>query len=90
MKTNCTERSFAQRAKGAIRADLRLVGIEVKRARASNANRFVWPQRNRIQTVIDIGANTGQFAANIHGLTSHAPIYGLEPRPDYYLAGGAQ
>ncbi len=82
MKANCTERPLAQRAKAAIRAGLRLIGLEVKRIRASDVNRFVWLQQQPIRTVIDIGANTGQFAAIIHGLFPRARIYAFEPLPD--------
>jgi FkbM family methyltransferase len=67
-----------------IHAAFRLIGLEVKRIRASDVNRFVWLQQKPIRTVIDIGANTGQFAAIIHGLFPRARIYGFEPLPDCY------
>lgn len=39
-----------------------------------------------IKTIIDIGANTGQFATLMHGLLPDARIYSLEPLPDCFEA----
>jgi FkbM family methyltransferase len=41
-----------------------------------------WLQRLQIRTVIDIGANVGQFARLIHAVLPEATIYSFEPLPD--------
>jgi FkbM family methyltransferase len=41
-------------------------------------------QQKPIRTVIDIGANTGQFAIEIHALLPRARIYSFEPLQDSY------
>ncbi len=38
-----------------------------------------------IRTVIDVGANTGQFALSIHRQLPHAMIYSFEPLHDAFL-----
>ena len=43
-----------------------------------------WIRAARINTVLDIGANTGQFASAIHGLLPGARIYSFEPLVDCY------
>jgi FkbM family methyltransferase len=41
-----------------------------------------WLKRLQIRTVIDIGANVGQFARLIHAVLPEATIYSFEPLPD--------
>jgi FkbM family methyltransferase len=43
-----------------------------------------WLHDLMIATVIDIGANKGQFALTIHALFPEASIYSFEPLPDCY------
>jgi len=45
-----------------------------------------WLQTTNIRTVLDIGANTGQFASTIHHLLPQAAIYAFEPLPECYEA----
>src|SRR5574341_1723157 len=40
---------------------------------------FIWLGRLDVKTVLDIGANTGQFARKIHQLLPHAAIISFEP-----------
>jgi len=42
-------------------------------------------QHRDIRTVIDVGANTGQFAELIHRLCPSARIYSFEPIPDCFV-----
>ena len=42
-------------------------------------------KKHAIETVIDIGANTGQFALSIHEQLPHAMIYSFEPLHDVFL-----
>jgi FkbM family methyltransferase len=43
-----------------------------------------WLRRLDIRTVLDIGANEGQFARLIHAVLPGATIYSFEPLPDCY------
>jgi FkbM family methyltransferase len=44
----------------------------------------LWFHELRINTVLDIGANTGQFALSIRALLPHARIISFEPLPDCF------
>lgn len=41
-----------------------------------------WIRRFGIETVIDVGANTGQFSSAVHIVCPTAKIYAFEPLPD--------
>lgn len=43
-----------------------------------------WLLDSRINTVLDIGANTGQFARLVHAVFPDAAIYSFEPLPDCF------
>jgi FkbM family methyltransferase len=43
-----------------------------------------WLKQAQIRTVLDIGANTGQFASAVHEVLPHARIYSFEPLDDCY------
>lgn len=45
-----------------------------------------WLRRAGVRTVLDVGANTGQFASAIAAVLPHATIYAFEPLPDCYEA----
>jgi FkbM family methyltransferase len=61
---------------------LRLRGIEV---RAVECLRKPWLLRAGIKTIIDVGANTGQFARAIHEVLPEASIYSYEPLRDCFV-----
>ena len=48
--------------------------------------RLRWLKKMNIKTVLDIGANEGQFAILIRKLLPQAMIYSFEPIPDCYSA----
>lgn len=50
----------------------------------SEKDRFKWLQHLNINTVIDIGANTGSFALEIHKILPRAKIYLFEPLEDCF------
>jgi FkbM family methyltransferase len=54
-----------------------LFGLEIKRLRSER-----WLTRFPIRTVIDVGANTGQFALVARRLFPEALIHAFEPLPD--------
>lgn len=45
-----------------------------------------WLSKRGIRTVLDVGANTGQFALAIHKLLPNAMVYAFEPLRDCYEA----
>jgi FkbM family methyltransferase len=67
--------------KEAIRTWFRAVGLDVKRYRP-DSNALLWLKRRPIRTILDIGANSGQFANWIHSLLPEARIYSFEPLAD--------
>ena len=60
---------------------MRLRGIEVRMFESLN---LPWLLNAGIETIFDIGANTGQFAMAIHELLPKAYIYAFEPLPDCF------
>ncbi len=55
---------------------LHSLGLIIKRVRPENNN---WLKGRMIETVLDIGANTGQFALKINQILPQARIYSFEP-----------
>jgi FkbM family methyltransferase len=45
-----------------------------------------WLQQGNFRTVLDIGANTGQFALTVRAMLPDATIYAFEPQDECYLA----
>jgi FkbM family methyltransferase len=63
---------------------LNLFGLELRRIPRSEINKYLWLQRLNIQTILDIGANTGQFALEINKYLPDAIIFSFEPlRKEY-------
>jgi len=60
---------------------LKQSGVDIQMLR--NLNR-PWLRSQGIRTIIDIGANTGQFAQAIHMVIPEAAIYAFEPLPDCF------
>jgi FkbM family methyltransferase len=60
-----------------------LTGYQIVRlpsiARNVALGKYRWLQERNIKTVLDIGANTGQFARMIRQILPHAMIYSFEP-----------
>ena len=56
----------------------RLCGFDIRRVNPSEDN-YGWLAKHNIAAVLDIGANTGQFAAQIHKLLPNAAIFSFEP-----------
>jgi FkbM family methyltransferase len=66
---------------------LRAAGFELRRIPEGEPlpeNRFNWLKNLSIGAVLDIGANTGQFAMEIHKLLPDAAIYSFEPLHECY------
>jgi FkbM family methyltransferase len=57
------------------------LGIDIRRVKP---NQLTWLKNQDIKTVFDIGANTGQFATEIHSILPEATTYSFEPLKDCY------
>jgi FkbM family methyltransferase len=86
--------TFANFGRRTAKGILRSVGLSVTRynPRATVANkfkpdeqdRFSWLRNAGIRTVLDVGANIGQFAAQIRAVIPSAQIYSFEPLSECY------
>ena len=67
---SCTKRLF------------RMAGVDIRRLPPFRP--YEWLADAGIGTVLDIGANVGQFASQIHNVLPQASIYSFEPLVDCY------
>jgi FkbM family methyltransferase len=77
--------------KKAVKKILQAAGFELRRInknkfQPNREDRFTWIRNLNIQTVIDVGANTGQFAAEIHAILPEAAICSFEPLRECYAS----
>jgi FkbM family methyltransferase len=70
--------------KSMIQNSLRLFGVQLQRIPSAQKQQQQWLIDMQIKTVLDIGANTGQFAQDICTIFPDAMIYSFEPLPDCY------
>jgi len=68
--------------KACVKSFFRLCGLEV--SRCSPFEHYGWLREWKIRTILDIGANVGQFASQMHRLLPDAGIYSFEPLEDCY------
>lgn len=71
-----------------------LIGFDVARVRKSkdesedqvsnSTNEFEWLKEYNFKTIIDVGANEGQFSAKISSVFPEAHIHCFEPLPDAF------
>lgn len=64
---------------------LQKTGFDFHRHR-SEPNKLAWLEKAQIRTVIDVGANTGQFVKEIRSVLPDAFVYSFEPLRDCYGA----
>jgi len=69
-----------------IRAGFRLAGYDVTRLHNNPKYTLLGLRSIPFQTVIDVGANMGQFARYIQGLYADSKVYCFEPVPDSFAA----
>lgn len=62
----------------------RIANIDIHRIPEYEKNKFLWLIALNINTVLDIGANIGQFALEISKFLPNANIYSFEPLRDVY------
>jgi len=70
-------------AKQIAKRALLFCGLDVRR-RLPHRRMFQWLEQYNINTVIDIGANTGDFAVMMHGVLPRATVYAFEPLQECY------
>lgn len=71
------------RSKEFINRYLRPLGYEMHKTRNESKD-WEWLKDYSIATVLDVGANEGQFARKLLGVLPHATIYAFEPLRDCY------
>lgn len=76
--TSASRRSVRSRLGGLLNAALRPFGIELARLQSDDI-RYAWLRSLGIDTVLDIGAHKGEFAALIRSILPRAMIYSFEP-----------
>jgi FkbM family methyltransferase len=74
------------RMKALAKRTLAVAGLELRRLSSGERRRLDWLRNLRCRTVLDIGANTGQFAEFARELFPDADIHSFEPLPDCYAA----
>lgn len=67
-----------------IKSCFRSVDIDIRRIPEYEKNRFVWLKDFSINTVIDVGANVGQFVLEMSRVFPDAKIYSFEPIKDVF------
>ena len=71
--------------KRVVKKILEATGFELRRINIGHTEpKRDWIKNLNIRTVLDVGANTGQFAAEIHAILPEAAIYSFEPLRDCY------
>jgi FkbM family methyltransferase len=69
-------------ARNLVKAGLRLIGLDLLRARNSPRLTLLGLKQMPIRSIIDVGANTGQFARDMRHFFPKATIYCFEPLTD--------
>jgi FkbM family methyltransferase len=57
---------------------------QLKQIAEAERRRTLWLRNMKLETILDIGANTGQFAKSMHELFPEATLYSFEPLKDCY------
>lgn len=70
--------------KSLIKRGLRALGVEVRRLPAKPIDELAWFRALGFRTVLDVGANTGQFARLARGYFPACQIYSFEPLGDCF------
>jgi FkbM family methyltransferase len=78
------ETSIVNLVKRIIKTSFRLCGLNIQRINPAD-NNYAWLLKYNIETVLDIGANTGQFAQMINRILPAATIFSFEPIKQCYI-----
>ena len=72
-------------ARNLIKAGLQLIGLDLLRAKNSPRLTLLGLREMPIRSIIDVGANTGQFARDMRRFFPQATIFSFEPLPDPFM-----
>jgi FkbM family methyltransferase len=75
---------FMSYAKNAARKIINQAGFDLVRIKKNPQKTLLGLKNQRIQTVVDVGANTGQFAQKILEFFPNAHLFCFEPLPEPY------
>ncbi len=67
-----------------MRNTLLRLGLDVRRARPTSGDTLLGLRARPIRTVLDVGANIGQFAKQVRAVFPDARLYSFEPLPSAY------
>lgn len=71
--------------KQTIKKCIHSLGWNISRFTEADRNRLEWLKKMDIRTILDIGANRGQFACSIHEVLPGATLHSFEPLNDCFL-----
>ena len=77
--------SLRSTTKKKVKEAIRSAGWLVRRLSPGEAKQLAWLRNMSIHTVLDIGANVGQFALSISEILPQARIISFEPLPDCHM-----
>jgi FkbM family methyltransferase len=63
---------------------LDIIRLDIRQFAPTGETEFLWLTSLDLNTVIDVGAHTGEFAAMIHKILPHASILSFEPLRDAF------
>jgi FkbM family methyltransferase len=78
--------SMSGKSKGFVRTAFRKVGLRVMKVEKDPLFNLLGTRHLPIRSVIDVGANIGQFAKGIRPYFPDATIYCIEPQPEAFAA----
>ncbi len=67
-----------------VKSAFNCVGLEVRRLTQNPQYNLLGLRGSNIRTVLDVGANEGQFAKYICGALPGVTVYSFEPLPDVF------
>jgi FkbM family methyltransferase len=70
--------------KKAIKYAFKIINIDIRKMPEYEKNKFTWLKNYSINTIIDIGANVGQFVTEINKFLPDAKVLSFEPLKDAY------
>src|SRR5258706_11860496 len=74
-----------QAIKNAVKSVVEKSGYEIHKLSVPEENKFKWLQDFQLSTILDIGANTGQFGLMCREFFPQANVYSFEPLSDVYV-----
>ena len=70
--------------KKVVRKSFNIIGLDIRRIPPYEKNKLVWLKDFNVNTILDIGANEGQFAIEVSRFIPNAHIYSFELLKDIF------